>query len=68
MLPGYQPVNDLEKHQRFGTGWKVRLPSTKALDNHQMVEAIHDGKLKAMYQIGEEMSIVDSNAAERSRS
>jgi formate dehydrogenase major subunit len=27
-----------------------------------MVEAIHEGKLKAMYLIGEEMSIVDSNA------
>jgi len=27
-----------------------------------MVEAIHEGKLKAMYVIGEEMSIVDSNA------
>src|SRR5260370_38505599 len=27
-----------------------------------MVEAIQQGKLKAMYLIGEEMSIVDSNA------
>ncbi len=27
-----------------------------------MVEAIHEGKLKAMYLIGEEMSIVDSNS------
>ena len=27
-----------------------------------MVDAIHEGKLKAMYLIGEEMSIVDSNA------
>ena len=40
----------------------MKLPSTKGLDNHQMVEAIHAGKLKAMYLIGEEMSIVDSNA------
>ena len=27
-----------------------------------MVDAIHEGKLKAMYLIGEEMSLVDSNA------
>ncbi len=27
-----------------------------------MVDAIHDGKLKAMYLFGEEMSLVDSNA------
>jgi formate dehydrogenase major subunit len=62
MLPGYQSVNDPEVRQRFEAGWKVELPSTKGLDNHQMVEAIHAGKLKAMYLIGEEMSIVDSNA------
>ncbi|PYX45542.1 MAG: formate dehydrogenase subunit alpha, partial [Acidobacteria bacterium] len=62
MLPGYQSVDDPEVRQRFEAGWKVKLPSTKGLDNHQMVEAIHEGKLKAMYLIGEEMSIVDSNA------
>src|SRR6202012_412467 len=27
-----------------------------------MIEAIHEGKLKAMYVFGEEMSLVDSNA------
>ena len=62
MLTGYQSVDDPEVRQRFETGWNVKLPSTKGLDNHQMVEAIHEGKLKAMYLIGEEMSIVDSNA------
>src|ERR1700723_1449577 len=61
-LPGYQSVDDPEVRQRFETGWKVKLPTSKGLDNHQMVEAIHEGKLKAMYLIGEEMSIVDSNA------
>jgi len=62
MLTGYQLVDDPEVRQRFEAGWKVKLPSTTGLDNHQMVEAIHGGKLKAMYVIGEEMSIVDSNA------
>jgi formate dehydrogenase major subunit len=61
-LPGYQSVDDPEIRKRFEAAWKVTLPSTKGLDNHQMVEAIHQGKLKAMYLIGEEMSIVDSNA------
>src|SRR5205807_7743437 len=62
MLPGYQSVDDPEVRGRFETRWKAKLPSTKGLDNHQMVEAIQDGKLKAMYLIGEEMSIVDSNS------
>ena len=61
-LPGYQSVDDPEVRSRFEAAWKVQLPSTKGLDNHQMVEAIHAGKLKAMYLMGEEMSLVDSNA------
>ena len=61
-LPGYQSVDDPQIRARFEAHWKVTLPSTKGLDNHQMVEAIDQGKLKAMYLIGEEMSIVDSNA------
>ena len=61
-LPGYQSVDDKEVRARFEAAWKVTLPSSKGLDNHQMVDAIEEGKLKAMYLIGEEMSIVDSNA------
>jgi formate dehydrogenase major subunit len=61
-LPGYQPVDDPEIRARFEDYWKVKLPSIVGLDNHQMVDAIQQGKVKAMYIIGEEMSIVDSNA------
>jgi formate dehydrogenase major subunit len=61
-LPGYQSIDDKEVRARFEAAWKVTLPSTKGLDNHEMVDAIEQGKLKAMYLIGEEMSIVDSNA------
>jgi formate dehydrogenase major subunit len=61
-LPGYQSVDDAEVRARFEAAWKVTLPSTRGFDNHQMVDAIEEGKLKAMYVIGEEMSIVDSNA------
>ena len=61
-LPGYQSVDDSEVRRRFEAAWNVALPSTKGLDNHEMVDAIQEGKLKAMYLIGEEMSIVDSNS------
>ena len=61
-LPGYQSVNDPEVRARFEAAWLTKLPSTKGFDNHEMVDAIHQGKLKSMYLIGEEMSIVDSNA------
>jgi formate dehydrogenase major subunit len=61
-LPGYQPVDDPDVRARFEAGWNVKLPTSKGLDNHEMIEAIHQGKLKGMYLFGEEISLVDSNA------
>lgn len=61
LLPGYQPVDDPDVRARFESRWGVSLPSKKGLDNHEMVDAIHQSKLRSMYLCGEEMSIVDSN-------
>ncbi len=62
MVSGYQSVDDPEVRARFQNRWGVDLPATKGLDNHEMVDAIHAGKLRSMYLCGEEMSLVDSNA------
>jgi formate dehydrogenase major subunit len=61
-LTGYQKVDDPEVRARFEAAWKVKLPATKGLDNHEMIDAVHAGKLKGMYLFGEEISLVDSNA------
>ena len=61
-FPGYQKVDDPEIRARFERAWKVTLPPKPGLDNHQMIDAIHEGRLHAMYVFGEEMSLVDSNA------
>ncbi len=61
-LPGYQSVDDPEVRARFEAKWNVKLPTSKGLDNHQMMEAVYAGKLKAMYLFGEDMALVDSNA------
>src|SRR5258707_7295614 len=61
VLPGYQSVHDPEVRARFEAGWKVNLPSTKGLDNHQMIDAIRAGKLKAMYVFCGENALDDSN-------
>jgi formate dehydrogenase major subunit len=61
-LPGYQSVDDPEVQARFESAWNVKLPTAKGLDNHEMIDAIHEGKLKAMYLFGEEISLVDSNS------
>jgi formate dehydrogenase major subunit len=61
-FPGYQFVTDPEIRARFEKVWNTSLAPERGLDNHEMVDAIHAGKLKAMYLYGEEMSLVDSNA------
>ncbi len=61
-FPGYQKVDDPGIRAKFEQAWGVTLPAKPGLDNHQMIDAIHDGRLKAMYVFGEELSLVDSNA------
>ena len=60
-LPGYQSVDDPAVRARFEARWNTTLPSTKGLDNHEMIDAILQGRLKGMYLFGEEISLVDSN-------
>jgi formate dehydrogenase major subunit len=61
-FPGYQKVDDPAIRAKFEKAWKVSLPAKPGLDNHMMIDAIHEGKLKSMYVFGEEMGLVDSNA------
>ena len=61
-FPGYQRVNDAAIRAKFEKAWNVSLSSNPGLDNHMMIEAVHEGRLKGMYLFGEEMSLVDSNA------
>ncbi|UZJ79390.1 formate dehydrogenase subunit alpha [Fictibacillus sp. KU28468] len=61
-FPGYEPVQDKQVRERYEQAWGVTLSEEPGLDNHQMVEAIHKGKLKALYLFGEDMSLVDSNS------
>ncbi len=60
--PGYEKVEDEAARKNYEHAWNVKLPAAKGLDNHEMVDAIFDGKLKAMYLIGEDMITADSNA------
>ena len=61
VLSGYQKLEDLEVVARFEKGWNVKLPTTKGLDNHEMIDAIYEGKLKAIYLKGEDLITSDSN-------
>ena len=60
-FPGYQRVDDPTVLRKFEQAWGVKLSSEVGINNHDMIEGIHQGTVKAMYVKGEEMGLVDSN-------
>ncbi|MCG1010545.1 formate dehydrogenase subunit alpha [Salinicoccus sp. ID82-1] len=60
-FPGYQFVSDDAVRARFEKSWGTEIPTKPGLNNHEMVDAIHDGDLEVLYLKGEDMGIVDSN-------
>jgi formate dehydrogenase major subunit len=62
IFSGYQKVADPEIRGKFEAAWGVTLPITTGLDNRQMIEAAHEGKLKSMYIKGEDTITSDANA------
>ncbi|MGC2252692.1 MAG: molybdopterin-dependent oxidoreductase, partial [Acidobacteriaceae bacterium] len=61
IVSGYQKVDDPEVIARFEQAWNVKMPTNTGLDNHAMIDAIHQGKLKAMYLKGEDTITSDAN-------
>jgi formate dehydrogenase major subunit len=59
---GYQKVDDPEIRTKFETEWGVVLPTSTGKDNHEMMEAILDGKIKSLYIKGEDTVTSDGNA------
>ncbi|WP_233581538.1 formate dehydrogenase subunit alpha [Acidipila sp. EB88] len=62
MFPGYEHTDDEAAHERYEQGWGAKLQKEKGLDNHQMIDAVYDGKLRCIYLFGEDMYSADSNA------
>ncbi|HYK71959.1 MAG TPA: formate dehydrogenase subunit alpha [Pseudoneobacillus sp.] len=61
-MPGYEPVQDAKVRERYEKAWGVTLPEHPGLDNHQMIEGVDKGTIKAFYLFGEDMALVDSNS------
>ncbi|TWT07859.1 formate dehydrogenase subunit alpha [Planococcus sp. CPCC 101016] len=61
-LPGYQHVTDDNARQKFEQAYGVKIDDKPGMDNTQMLQAVDEGIMKAMYVVGEDMALVDSNA------
>jgi formate dehydrogenase alpha subunit len=53
--PGYLSVGDKAGRQRFEQVWGLKLPSDKGLYLPQMLDAAQEGRLSAMYIMGENL-------------
>lgn len=60
-LPGYDMISEDEHRKRYEEAYGVEIPTEPGLNNKTMLDAIHDGKLKALFIMGEEMALVDAN-------
>ncbi|MFP5228029.1 MAG: formate dehydrogenase subunit alpha [Acidobacteriota bacterium] len=59
--PGYMDVSDPEIRRHWETAWGVTLPTSEGMDNHLMVDGMHEGKTRSLYLIGEDMISSESN-------
>ena len=61
-LPGYQPVDDPEIRRKFSEAWGVEVPETPGYRLDQIISGLHDGRIKALYLIGENPAQTEPNA------
>ncbi len=59
LLPGYKKVMDLSAHEHFMHHWGVDVPYKPGLTIVEMINAAYDGKLKALYIMGENPVLSD---------
>jgi len=59
VFPGYQPVTDPEINKKFSKAWGRKLPDKIGYTITDMVEAMENGSLKALYVIGENPRMSD---------
>ncbi len=58
-LPGFQRLDDEDARHKFETAWGVEtLPQKPGLALLEMLKAAHEGKLKALYVIGQNPLLV----------
>jgi formate dehydrogenase alpha subunit len=61
VLTGYKPVTDPETREKFEKAWGVKLPEEPGLTATEMMSAAAEGKIKAMYIVGENPMLSDAN-------
>ena len=58
-FPDYKPVGDDDTRAKYETLWNTRLDPNKGLTVVEITDAAYDGKIKAMYIMGENPAMSD---------
>jgi predicted molibdopterin-dependent oxidoreductase YjgC len=61
-FPGYQPVESGEIREKFAKAWGVPVPETPGYRLDQMMSGLHDGRIRALYLVGENPAHTEPNA------
>jgi len=59
VFPGYQAVGDQQVVSKFETAWGRKLPTNPGLTVVEMMNAAEEGKIRAMYIMGENPMVSD---------
>jgi predicted molibdopterin-dependent oxidoreductase YjgC len=60
--PGYQPADEPEIRQKFSEAWGVEVPTAPGYRLDQIMSGLHDGRIRALYLIGENPAQTEPNA------
>jgi formate dehydrogenase major subunit/formate dehydrogenase alpha subunit len=61
-LPGYQPAEDPEIRRKFAEAWGAEVPEAYGYRLDQMMSGLHDGRIRALYLVGENPAQTEPNA------
>lgn len=63
VYPGYQAVSAPENKTKFESAWGCELSDAPGLTHTEIFDAIHSGKINALYLVGENPVLSEANAS-----
>ena len=63
VFPGYQRLDNPEARAKFEAAWGLQPGATSGLTHMEILDAVCDGKIQAMYLVGENPVLSEANSA-----
>ena len=60
-FPGYQAIDE-DNRRKFSEAWGIEMPEVPGYRLDQMMSGLHDGRIKALYLVGENPAHTEPNA------